>query len=717
MGFRINTNIAALNAQRHLSNISGKLDKSLERLSSGLRINKASDDASGMATSVYLRSQIGGLLQASRNANDAISMTQTAEGALDVTTNILLRLRELAVQSATDTTNRTLLIEEANQLVAELTRVATDTEFVGNTLLNGSFQSGVIQVGANQGQTISFSIGDVRAAALGERATTTIALEAGTAEGGFDYGEFTINATNVAATQSSDDQVSVLDLAGTGKARNITMTHAATTSAAGSAGVWGANSFFITNGVSMTSMGALAIVSITSLVAAINAAGLTGITAGNAAGKLSMTAVTGYDVGFMVSGTNTVATTTSQLGISLVGDGSFLVEVNDGGAAKISGLTINGETIATTSIAQGAGVVSGLTASGARLTGMDSISNNDAAFLNELIANINAQTNLTDVTARAGSANVLTMGITLVLTADDGKDIEIGALTGVMTQASFYNNTGLASAYYAQAADTTTYNGQSSAMAKVAAIDSIKSTTEVDAMVAATVVTGTAAIGAIGIDDGDLYINGINIGAVSVLANDSSYALTAAINAKSTTTGIVASINTSSQMVLTASDGRNISVVAAADVETALNISSTVTRGSITLNSNDNFIIAGTTDDFGGSTGIAGTYTTSLDNPMSLIDLSTQIGADSALATLDAAVTQVNTVRSQLGAIQSRISLTIINLTTTAENLSASDSRIKDVDFAEETSVFTKNSILTQAATAILAQANQLPQLALQLLG
>jgi flagellin len=119
--------------------------------------------------------------------------------------------------------------------------------------------------------------------------------------------------------------------------------------------------------------------------------------------------------------------------------------------------------------------------------------------------------------------------------------------------------------------------------------------------------------------------------------------------------------------------------------------------------------------DLGGIT--AQTYTTSLDAAVSLIDLSTQIGADDALATLDAAITQVNKIRSGLGAIQARISLTIISLTTAAENLSASDSRIKDVDFAEETSVFTRNSILTQAATAILAQANQLPQLALQLLG
>ena len=216
MGFRINTNVAALNAQRHLSDISSKLDKSLERLSSGLRINKSADDASGMATSVFLRGQIRGLNQAARNANDAISMTQTAEGALDVTTNILLRLRELAVQAATDTTNRDLLLPEAEQLVAELTRIANDTEFVGNTLLNGSFQSGKIQVGANQGQTISFSIGDVRAAALGERATVTAELDSGLAEGGLTVGEIRINNRLVAATQETDDQVSVLDIQGTG---------------------------------------------------------------------------------------------------------------------------------------------------------------------------------------------------------------------------------------------------------------------------------------------------------------------------------------------------------------------------------------------------------------------------------------------------------------------------------------------------------------------
>jgi len=578
MGFRINTNIAALNAQRHLSNISSKLDKSLERLSSGLRINKAADGASEMATSVYLRGQIGGLQQASRNANDAISMTQTAEGALDVSTSILLRLRELAVQAATDTTNRDLLISEANQLVAELSRVANDTEFVGNTLLNGSFQSGKIQIGANQGQTISFSIGDVRAAALGERATVTAALDNGTAEGGFSVGEITIDGKLVAATQETDDQVSILDMVGT--------------------------------------------------------------------------TLTGY-----VSG------------------------------VSIAGLVINGTTIAT------------VTGSGGGST----------AFIDGLVDAINDATATTDVTARRGS------GVTMVLTADDGKNININASNAGMAIASLTNMTGIASGYIASGGGQTTYNGESGAIAKVAAIDAIKSFTGVDALVTATTKTGSAAVGAATLSAGDLYINGIDIGAVTVLANDSNGALISAVNAKSSTTGVTASLDNQNRMVLTASDGRNVSVVGKASALTATQIATDVYRGGVKLNSAENFTLAGSTADLGNID--TKVYTTTLDYAVSLIDLSTQVGADDALATLDAAIFQVNTTRSELGAIQSRITLTIASLTTTVENLSASDSRIRDVDFAEETAVFTKNSIMTQAATAMLAQANQLPQLALQLLG
>lgn len=585
MGFRINTNIAALNAQRHLSDISGRLDKSLERLSSGLRINKSADDASGMATSVYLRGQIGGLLQAARNANDAISMTQTAEGALDITTNILLRLRDLAVQSATDTTNRDLLIQESNQLVAELSRVANDTEFVGNVLLDGSFQSGKIQIGANQGQTISFSIGDVRAAALGARANVEATLDTGTDEGGFTVGEIVINDVMVAATAESSDQVSVMDLVGV--------------QAVGSSGDLDANA-------------------------------------------------------------------------SLV----------------VSGMAINGVTIGTFEVAS-AGTA--------------------ASFLTAAMTAINNQTASTGVVAREGS------GTSLILTADQGKNITFD-LSGanVSGAGSLASVLGLTSGLFASGTTNTLYNGESGAIAKVAAIDAIKSQTSVDALAVATTVTGSAAVTAGDIAAGDLYINGIDIGAVSSIgAGDSTGVLLAAINAKSATTGVTASIS-NSILTLTASDGRNISVVAKAGASET-NISTGITRGGVKLNSTQNFTLAGTTADLGSIS--TGTYATNLNAAISLIDLSTQAGADDALASIDAAIYQVNDTRSSLGAIQSRISLTIVNLSTTAENLSASDSRIKDVDFAEETSVFTKNSILTQAATAILAQANQLPQLALQLLG
>jgi flagellin len=711
MGFRINTNIAALNAQRHLSDISGKLDKSLERLSSGLRINKSSDDASGMATSVYLRGQIGGLLQAARNANDAISMTQTAEGALDVSTNILLRLRELAVQAATDTTNRTLLIPEANQLVAELTRVATDTEFVGNTLLNGSFQSGQIQIGANQGQTISFSIGDVRAAALGERAT---AASTTLGSGGFSVGEVIINGKLVAATQETDDQVSVLDLVGTVQVRNFAVSGFV----AGSADVINtstsiaAGGILITNGVSIASLGTIASdATVASLDQIFSNASLAGINARASGTRLVIDVTSGYDFGVLASGAayQTGFVSKAKIG-AVVGDGTFTMRMNSGSSATITGLKINDETIGAVSVAQGASIVSGLSASGAYLAAADlaALSNTDAAFIDAMMTAVNTATTNTNVTARAGSGN------TLVLTADDGKNIEIGYLSGVMTVASFVNTTGLASAYYALSTDTTTYNGESSAIAKTAAIDAVKSSTNVDALVVATTVTGTAAITNATLSAGDVYINGIDIGAVSVQNGDSNGSLVAAINAKSSTTGVSASLDTSNQLVLSASDGRNIAVVVKSTAASALNISTGVTRGGVKLNSSENFTIAGSTTDLGISTG---TYTTSLDYAVSLIDLSTQAGADDALASLDAAIYQVNETRSQLGAIQSRVSLTIVNLTTTAENLSASDSRIKDVDFAEETAVFTKNSILTQAATAILAQANQLPQLALQLLG
>jgi len=167
----INTNIASLNAQRNLNNSASALQVSLQRLSSGLRINSAKDDAAGMAISSRMTAQINGLNQAARNANDGISLAQTAEGSLNAISDNLQRLRELSVQSANATnssSDRASLDAEAAQLTAEISRVASTTQFNGVNLLDGSFSAQAFQVGANANQTITVSsIADARATGLG----------------------------------------------------------------------------------------------------------------------------------------------------------------------------------------------------------------------------------------------------------------------------------------------------------------------------------------------------------------------------------------------------------------------------------------------------------------------------------------------------------------------------------------------------------------------
>jgi flagellin len=174
MGLRINQNVAAMNSYRNLSITDGQMAKSLEKLSSGFRINRAGDDAAGLAISEKLRGQVNGLNKASENAQNAISMIQTAEGALNETHSILQRVRELTVQAANDTNtddDRTAIQKEVTALTAELDRISTTTEYNTKSLLSGnagSAQTFNFQVGANSGsdQRISVAIGDMSASGL-----------------------------------------------------------------------------------------------------------------------------------------------------------------------------------------------------------------------------------------------------------------------------------------------------------------------------------------------------------------------------------------------------------------------------------------------------------------------------------------------------------------------------------------------------------------------
>src|SRR5450830_927168 len=163
----INTNIGSLTAQRNLGTSQASLATSMQRLSSGLRINSAKDDAAGLAISDRMTAQIRGSNQAARNANDGISLAQTAEGALAEVTSNLQRIRELAVQSSNATnsdSDRASLQAEASQLTAEITRVASQTQFNGINLIDGNFANQTFQVGANANQTISIaSIGNAQA--------------------------------------------------------------------------------------------------------------------------------------------------------------------------------------------------------------------------------------------------------------------------------------------------------------------------------------------------------------------------------------------------------------------------------------------------------------------------------------------------------------------------------------------------------------------------
>jgi flagellin len=173
----INTNVLSLNAQRNLTTSGTQLAQALQRLSSGLRINSAKDDAAGLAISDRMTTQINGLNQAVRNSNDGISLAQTTEGALQEVTNNLQRIRELAVQSANatnSTSDRNALDQEVQQRIAEIERIAAQTSFNGRKVLDGSFGNATFQVGANVGETIGVDLDtSMKTSAIGSKASTT----------------------------------------------------------------------------------------------------------------------------------------------------------------------------------------------------------------------------------------------------------------------------------------------------------------------------------------------------------------------------------------------------------------------------------------------------------------------------------------------------------------------------------------------------------------
>ena len=328
----INTNIPSLNAQRNLDKSGQSLATSLQRLSSGLRINSAKDDAAGLAISNKFTSQIRGLNQAVRNANDGISVSQTAEGALAETGSLLQRIRELAVQSANGSnseTERAALQQEVSQLVQEVNRIADTTAFGGRKLLDGTFGTESFQVGSAAFETINVSIGSYRATQIGNQTNYLTGAAANLGLGQLTATAATAAANNVAGTvtiQSSIGTSSAISLAGLSayagaiainseSSKTGVTSDARTTVGLSGLSASGNVSFQLTgsNTTAVTINAGVTTGDLSGLAAAINnQSGSTGISASVQGSILKMTSERGDDIvieGFTNSAAGTITAT------------------------------------------------------------------------------------------------------------------------------------------------------------------------------------------------------------------------------------------------------------------------------------------------------------------------------------------------------------------------------------------------------------------------
>ncbi|MDO9103931.1 MAG: flagellin [Methylovulum sp.] len=704
----VNTNISSLNAQRNLGKSQMTQQTAMQRLSSGLRINSAKDDAAGLSISDRMTSQIKGLNQATRNANDGISLAQTAEGALGEITNNLQRLRELSVQSANATntsTDRAAIQQEADQLLQEIDRVAGQTEFNGTKLLDGSFKDQSFQIGANAGQTISIGMtrsktdtlgtgdassitGRASASIAGDSATPPLMVAGDVSLNGVTIGSSVATADNksfsfngasaiskVAAFNAASDQTGVTATVNATEVEGRAMTGAAT------------DGVLVINGVSTSAVFTTTDTSATrqSVITAINSlsdqTGVTAVDTGTDAGGVKLVAADGRNitVGFDNSG-STTAMTAASTGLAFNGtDLTTPTDKADAGYQTFFG-TYTLSSAKDIKIDEGTGTISN--------TGLQ------------------AGTYSPQVAYTSSAA----LGTNTAFAAGDFK------INGVLIGAT------LASAD--KASSTLKDN---SAISKAAAINSISAQTGVSAKVNTNTTLGTVqSAGATGV----ISINGVNTGTITTSGTDFAgdrASVVQAINAISGQTGVTAvdTNDNSKGIKLQATDGRNIVVDAATGgfagdgSDNGLIADGTYT-GSVTLSSATSFKIeSGTTGtDVTTTLGLeVGTYGSGKSGQaLNTIDLTTAEGATAALTAIDNALASVNSSRGTLGAVQNRFTSTISSLQTTSENLTSARSRIQDADFAAESAELSRSQVLQQAGTAMLAQANTSSQGVLSLL-
>ncbi|SHK37273.1 flagellin [Marinobacter antarcticus] len=309
MALGINTNVASLSAQNQLSNSQKLNDQALERLSSGLRINSAKDDAAGLAISTRFSAQISGLDVAQRNANDGISYAQTAEGALGEVTNGLSRIRDLAVQSANDTnsaSDRQALNQEVSALISEVNRISSSTQFNGQNILDGSLSTLNFQVGANAGQTISVDGVDARGSQLGAEVFEGASFDRADIAGFSGAGSLTLNGIDVDLSSAQDGSDVVSAINGVTASTGVSAAQATETVVAGGAynAPSGATATVNINGTDVTIADAADIDAATK---AINdAAGQTGVAATNDGTNITLTDSNGASISVTDDGTTDI---------------------------------------------------------------------------------------------------------------------------------------------------------------------------------------------------------------------------------------------------------------------------------------------------------------------------------------------------------------------------------------------------------------------------
>ena len=715
----INTNLNALVSQESSRASNLKLSRSMERLSTGQRINSAKDDAAGLAITNRMTSQVRGIQMAIKNSNDAISMSQTAEGAYGQVGNILQRMRELSVQSASGTmsaSDRSSLQLEVDQLKEEINHIADTTNFNNIKLLDGSAKNVVIQTGANQEDKIKMSFDSVRANHIGSDIQPSLTSLSGSVgeRGALADGDLMINGIQIGASYADDDQLS----SGTNNAASAIAKVAAINRLSDSTGVFAKVAENLVSGSEMTgdaksgtiTINGYATATITTTtdtalsrkltVDAINAiSGATGVTAFDTEsdkGGVVLAAKDGRNITLAFTSTLTKDVTGVAAASTYVG--KFHLYSEDGSAIKLESKE---DTLTTSQTV-------GISKAGLRV---GTFEGGSASTVTSMRATVQEGTGGSATNTVADVAGVLN-GDTLVING-----IAIGGAVATDDQFSY------------QYSSTTTTGSQrsASAIAIAAAINKQSERTGVKATAEANVIRGTSFTdGGAAVTAATITLNGASITVADFTDIDT---VVDAFNEKSGQTGVIAS-RYGTALELRAADGRNITIGASdasaanlglngVGIGTAGSNSVVTFYSSVKLESDEAFTVES------GFEGVAnferlgfrrGTFGGAVGDKVSEINVTTQQGASDAIRALDAAINQVSAAQALSGALNNRLDVIVNNLSEGLQNMSASRSRILDTDYATETTELAKQQIIQQAATAMLAQANQQPQGVLALL-